>query len=131
MILRKIPRKIIWAKTIECLMNSVPEPAIFIPISISLPPQLGWQRGSREAEPNSALADSDGAWEGGRRSVARCRPPSPPPGGTSGLAQGQTPRHPGCSPRNDFQFLGSLLINIPSRKEAISGTWQRVYKKRS
>lgn len=41
---------------------------------------------------------------------------------------------PSCSPlsrRNDFYLLGRLLINIHSRKEALSGAWKLIYKKLS
>lgn len=120
------------AKTIECLMKSIPEPAIFIPRS-SLPLSSpgaaggGWDS-STEIQPGTGSAHSLRMWGGFYRWPA-CWHHHPHLEVFLDWNRDTPQDTPSSSLRNNLQFLGRSLINISSRKETLSGTGMCVCKK--
>lgn len=133
MILSEIPRNIIWGKDNRMLNELYSRACYFYP---RLSSWLPGPRSAAETETGPVLAGgapgSQLQEEGGfPRATAQWHHfPHHPEAllGWHGDTRGDVPSR---SRGNGSHLLGRLLINIHSRKEAISGAWKPVYKRLS
>lgn len=111
MILSKYPGISFGAKTIKCLVNSIPRPAIFTPICLLCSQwwQVRWHLGTsppgRQCAELRRKADV-------HRFVARF---PHHPGGASGLEQGHMQGYPELRPKKELPLLGRWLLKVQSR----------------